>query len=494
MRALLRQTRVRLTLAYAGVFSVVAVVAASALWLALARTEYSAIDDSLAGPARSVESALVSRGAPPAAGDNTLPAQTDAGVPVGVLLFNRAGTLLDRSSPAPPAGALAPTVHRAATSSSLVLDTETIDGQPQRVRASRMDLRSGDIVVVVVTRPLTETDRLLSSTALVLGVGMAMLVVAAVVVGYGLAGAALRPVREIAATARTFSERDLHRRLELDLPPDELGELADTFNGMLARLETAFESLRRFTADAAHELRAPLTLMRTEVEVALSRPRTEQQYRASLETVLAEAERLGRLTDQLVMLARADAGALVAQMTKVDLPNLVDETSGRWRSLAARRDVTLVDQVPDEGYVWGDPDLLRRLLDNLIDNALQHSPGGGTVAISCTLLESSWDLVVADSGPGVEPAMKPLLFERFARADPARRRDTGGAGLGLALCAVIAQLHNGSISLDDGPGPGARFVVRLPAADRPLDDPGATAMTADEVEPGPATTRTSSRP
>ena len=483
MRALLRQTRVRLTLAYTGIFSVLALVAATALWLALARTEYSAIDDSLAGPARSVESALVSRGGPPAAGDSTLPAQTDGGVPIGVLLFNRAGTLLDRSSPAPSAAALASTVHQAAASSSPVLDTETIDGQPQRVRASRVDLRSGDTVVVVITRQLAETDRLLYSIALVLGIGMAMLVVAAAVVGYGLAGAALRPVREIAATARTFSERDLHRRIELDLPRDELGQLADTFNRMLARLETAFDSLRRFTADAAHELRAPLTLMRTEAEVALARPRTVEQYRGSLETMLAEVERLSRLADQLLMLARADAGALVAQMTNVDLPNLVEETGGRWRSLAARRGVTLVDQVPDEGYVWGDPDLLRRLIDNLIDNALQYSPSGGTVAISCTLRDSWWDLVVADSGPGVQPAMKPLLFERFARADPARRRDTGGAGLGLALCAVIAQLHNGSISLDEGPGPGARFVVRLPAAERPSSNPRAMVATGDEVGP-----------
>jgi heavy metal sensor kinase len=483
MRALLRQTRVRLTLAYTGIFSVLALVAATALWLALARTEYSAIDDSLAGPARSVESGLVSRGGPPAAGDSTLPPQTDGGVPIGVLLFNRAGTLLDRSSPAPSAAALASTVHQAAASSTPVLDTETIDGQPQRVRASRVDLRSGDTMVVVITRQLAETDRLLYSIALVLGIGMAMLVVAAAVVGYGLAGAALRPVREIAATARTFSERDLHRRIELDLPRDELGQLADTFNRMLARLETAFDSLRRFTADAAHELRAPLTLMRTEAEVALARPRTVEQYRGSLETMLAEVERLSRLADQLLMLARADAGALVAQMTNVDLPNLVEETGGRWRSLAARRGVTLVDQVPDEGYVWGDPDLLRRLIDNLIDNALQYSPSGGTVAISCTLRDSWWDLVVADSGPGVQRAMKPLLFERFARADPARRRDTGGAGLGLALCAVIARLHNGSISLDEGPGPGARFLVRLPAAERPSSNPRAMVATGDEVEP-----------
>jgi heavy metal sensor kinase len=469
-------------MAYAGIFTVVAIVAASALWLALARTEYSAIDDSLAGAARSVESALISRGSSPPGGDSTLAAQTDAGLPLGVLVFNRAGSLLERSGPAPAASALGPAARQAA-SSSLVLETQTIDGQPQRVRASRMDLKSGDRLVVMVTRPLAETDRLLSSTALVLGVGMAMLVVAAVVVGYGLAGAALRPVREIAATARTFSERDLHRRIELDLPPDELGELADTFNGMLARLETAFDSLRRFTADAAHELRAPLALMRTEAEVALSRPRTEEQYRASLQTMLAEAERLGRLAEQLLMLARADAGSLVAQMTKVDLPNLVDETCARWSYVAARGEVTLVDQAPDKGYVWGDLDLLRRLLDNLIDNALRHSSGGGTVTVSCTLVDPSWEIAVADSGPGVSPEMRPLLFERFARADAARRRDTGGAGLGLALCAVIARIHSGSIGLEDGPDPGARFVVRLPATRPPRDHPRAWIATGDEVEP-----------
>jgi signal transduction histidine kinase len=199
--------------------------------------------------------------------------------------------------------------------------------------------------------------------------------------------------------------------------------------------------------------------------------------------MLAEAERLGRLAEQLLMLARADAGALVAQMSKLDLPTLVDETSGRWRSLAARREVNLVDEVPDEGYVWGDADLLRRLLDNLIDNALRHSPSGGKIVVSCTLVDSVLEIAVADSGPGVSPQMKPLLFERFARADAARRRDTGGAGLGLALCAVIARLHNGSISVDDSPGPGARFVVRLPATERPSDISGGKVATGDEAEP-----------
>jgi heavy metal sensor kinase len=364
-------------------------------------------------------------------------------------------------------------VTQAADSSSAVLETQTIDGQPQRVRASRVALRSGDVLVVVVSRPLTETDRLLSTTALVLGVGMAMLVIAVVIVGYGLAGAALRPVREMAATARTFSERDLHRRIELDLPPDELGQLAEVFNGMLDRLETAFDSLRRFTADAAHELRAPLALMRTEVEVALARPRNADEYRGTLEKTLAEIERLSRMAEEVLMLARADAGALAAQMTKVDLPNLIRDTTDLWRPLAAGREVALAEQLADRGYVWGDADLLRRLLDNLIDNALRHSTAGGTITISCASLDKWWDVIVADSGPGVPADMRPLIFERFTRADPARQRDTGGAGLGLALCAAIAQLHNGSITLDDARGTGAKFVVRLPAAEPPLDAPAA---------------------
>ncbi len=207
-------------------------------------------------------------------------------------------------------------------------------------------------------------------------------------------------------------------------------------------------------------------MMRTEAEVTLSKPRTEKEYRSSLQAMLAEAERLGRLAEQLLLLARADAGALNAQMTKILLPSLVAESGARWRSVAAEHDVTIVEDVGGDGYVWGDVDLMTRLLDNLVDNALRHTPDGGTVTLSCTAVDSSLEVAVADSGPGVDPSMRDLLFERFARADPARRRDTGGAGLGLALCAVIARLHNGSISLDRD-AEGARFVVRLPAAEPP---------------------------
>ena len=469
MRATLRQTRVRLALAYAGVFSIVAVFAAGALWLALARAEYAAIDEGLSAQAHSLVSTLASGGKLDALGD-AAPA---------AILFNREGTVLERSATAPLQGDLLPLVQAAADSGEVVR-TQTLGDVTERVHATRVTLGPGSSGVLVVMRDATAAQQSVSRTLLALLAGIVVLMVAATVIGYGLAASALRPVREIAAAARAFSDRDLHRRIELDLPPDELGELAETFNAMLERLETAFESLRRFTADAAHELRAPLTLIRTEAEVALARPRPAASYRGSLETIVDEAERLGRLADQLLMLARADAGALVPALATLDLATLIRETVARWQALAASRGLSIVVSDGTAGHVLGDADLLRRLFDNLIDNALRHSPEGGRVMVSTALAAGAWEVAVADEGPGVAPAMRSAVFERFTRADRARGRDTGGAGLGLALCAAIVQVHDGTIRLDESATTGARFVVRLPAAEPPA---------AAQPSPGRAPTR-----
>jgi signal transduction histidine kinase len=232
---------------------------------------------------------------------------------------------------------------------------------------------------------------------------------------------------------------------------------------MLARLEASFDSLRRFTADAAHELRAPLTILRTEAEVALSRDRPAAEYRASIQALQYELERLSRTADQLLLLARADAGALAATPGQVDLTDLVEESADRWRAVAADRGVGVKADAPGEAVIAGDRDLLRRLLDNLIDNGVRHSPPGGTVVVAMTARPGGgWRVSVTDSGPGVEPGLRQVIFERFTRADPARQRETGGAGLGLALCAAIARAHHGSIRVESGPDGGARFVVDLP--------------------------------
>lgn len=461
MRARLGQTRVRLAAAYAIVFSLVAAVGAGVLWTALQAGEYSALDGTIAAQARSLASGIDSvRGKVTFGGLDALPGETAQGISVAALLLAPDGSVLDRSTRAPDPALVRGIVQESVTRGAAVTATATLGGARMRLMADPVSLGNGTTGTLVLTRPLAELDQTLTRAALLLAVGVGILALVASLIGYWLAGRALRPVRVMAATARDISEHDLHRRLTLDLPPDELGELAATFNAMLARLDASFASLRRFTADAAHELRAPLAVLRAEVEVTLQRPRAAAEYRDALRSVLGEAERLSRLADQLLLLARADAGALQPHFTAVDLPDLLEETLSRWRPLAARKRLVLESDVPAVATVQGDADLLRRLVDNLLDNAIRHTPTDGVVRATCTTDDTSWRLAVEDEGPGIEPSLRPVVFERFTKGDPARRRESGGAGLGLSLCAIVARLHGGTIRIEDGAG-GARLVAEL---------------------------------
>jgi two-component system heavy metal sensor histidine kinase CusS len=347
--------------------------------------------------------------------------------------------------------------------STPILDTESDTAGDMRVLAKRVDLGNGQIGMMVGNHPMTEVTVALNQAKVMILVMVLSLVAIASGLGYWTAGRALKPVRAIAGAARDISEHDLHRRLALNLPGDELGELAETFNGMLARLEEGFSTLQRFTADAAHELRAPLAMIRAELEVSLERGRSTEDYQATHRLVLSEVERMARLADQLLLLARADAGSLAPRFERFDLSDLLEETVDRWRLLARARGVGLALDPLAPGTIWADRELLRRLVDNLIDNAIRHSPPGEEVTLTAGHRDARWHLEVADAGPGVPDAVRQRLFERFTRGDPARGRETGGAGLGLALCAVIADLHGGTVELTppNGPPPGAHFLVEL---------------------------------
>jgi heavy metal sensor kinase len=462
--AFFRRTRVRLAAAYTVVFTVVAILAAGAFWIAFRNAEYDSVNDSLRAQAHALVSGLDEdkTGRVTFLGSDSFPNESSQGIAISAVLISKDGTTLDRSGQAPNVADVLPLVHQSQASGRPVYATSPVRGLHERILVQSVRLSNGGLAWIVLARTVTELDATLTRTAILLGMVVVGLAVTSSLAGYWLAGRALRPVRQIAATARELSDRDLHRRLDLNLPDDEMGELADTFNAMLARLEAAFESLRQFTADAAHELRAPLTLVRAEVELALNRSRSAASYEGSLRSVLVETERLSRMVDQLLLLARADAGALVASVGEVDVADLLEETVSRWRPLAQEKRVELVADIPESGTLQGDADLLRRMLDNLLDNALRHSPEGGVVTITCSRDPDNWSIAIQDTGPGVEEALRPSLFERFTRADQARGRETGGAGLGLSLCAVIARIHGGRISLDDH-GPGARFVTLLPA-------------------------------
>jgi heavy metal sensor kinase len=425
--------------------------------VAFSGAELGIIDASLKDQARTLIAAIPRD---PLHDTDLIPSQTPLGVAVGAVLLDDQGTVLD-DTPQAPRGAGVTSLISEVKRRGPVLDSRRIGAAELRVLAERTDAR-GQGATLILTRPLVEFQQTMARTGLFLVVTVLTLIGVASVSGYWLAGRVLRPVRIMAETAQDLSEHDLHRRIELDLPADELGDLATTLNGMLARLEAAFASLRRFTADAAHELRAPLALMRTEAEVALRGDGVSEDGRRVLETVVAEVDRLSRSADQLLLLARADAGVLEPLREEVDVTDLLEETAVRWLPTLRERGIELQTTIPHKGgTLVADGGMLRRLLDNLLDNAARHTPAGGRISMAGDAVDGGWVLSLADTGPGIDPGLRPRVFERFTRADSARGRDTGGAGLGLSLCAAIVELHGGSLALDED-HPGTRWVLRLP--------------------------------
>jgi len=297
-----------------------------------------------------------------------------------------------------------------------------------------------------------------------------ILLAAAAAGGWLLAGRALGPVTQMSRRAREIGATTLHERLPVENPRDELGALATTINGLLARLEEAFERQRRFVADASHELRTPVAVVRAEAEVALARPtRPEAEYRDALTVVREAGERLSRVVDDMLLLAKADGRPVPLRREPLYLDELVTDTVRVVRALAARRSVRLeVGPLPEAPFA-GDAELLGRLVLNLVDNAIKYSPMGGAVSVHLSRDDGSWVLRVADEGPGIPPEARDRVFERFYRAEASRVRDrgasaTGGAGLGLAIARWIAEAHGGTLSLVRTSPAGSEFEARLPAA------------------------------
>jgi heavy metal sensor kinase len=319
----------------------------------------------------------------------------------------------------------------------------------------------GPLVVQAATS-LSTIDQELTELLTVLLFAGPLALVCALGGGYVLARHALRPVDRMVQTADQITATRLDRRIEVTNSDDELGRLARTLNGMIARLERSFEEIRRFTADAAHELRTPLAVLRNEAEVALRLPREPEQYRAVLEDQLEELERLSRLADRLLFLCREDAGLVPIARQPVDLRDVVEDVAEHMRVVATERGVKLPAAGVAPCTVEGDEDLLRRLLFNLVDNAIKFTPTGGTVTIETTRGNGEAQIVVTDSGIGIATEHLPHVFQRFYRVDAARGSERDGTGLGLAIARSIAEAHGGSIAIESTVGIGTRAIVTLP--------------------------------
>ncbi len=314
-----------------------------------------------------------------------------------------------------------------------------------------------------VSAPLESVDTTVRAAAL-----LALLVgLAGAGVAFGgawwFAGRATRPVSEIVAQAEAVEAGTLSARITAHAETSEYHRLVAVLNAMLDRLARSFAAQRRFVADASHELRAPLTVLKGSMDVALRRERTAAEYRETLESTREEVDRMAALAENLLLLARTDSGLPPAHLQAVDLETVARRAVEKSRDAAAAAGVSLaLDAAPASAR--GDAGLLERAVANLVENAVRHTPPGTRISVRCTTVEGRGRVEVEDSGPGIPPDGAAHVFERFYRGDPARSRDSG-AGLGLPIASAIAEAHGGRLELVRAQ-PGALFRLTLPAAPR----------------------------
>jgi len=341
------------------------------------------------------------------------------------------------------------------------------DGTPIRLYTLPFQAAQGQ-GIVQVAESYTNIQTIEQLLLLFLTLGGFITVMLAGGGGWFLAGRALTPIDRITRMAQAISVNDLHQRLNLDMPNDEVGRLANTFDQMLTRLEDAFLRQKQFIADASHEMRTPLTILKGDVEVTLNRPRTAERYRETLEMVNETTDQLTALVEELLLLARADNNQYLLNLDRFDLCELLAQQITHLTPYANRSQITLHFTPPEAIMLNADSAKLTRLFLNIIGNAIKYSQPNDQVNVKATIENNQAKITIVDNGPGISAEHLPHLFERFYRADKARSRqkvqnDSGtGAGLGLSIAHWIAQAHRGRINVTSKVEVGTTFTVWLP--------------------------------
>jgi len=333
-------------------------------------------------------------------------------------------------------------------------------------RVVNAEIKAGDqSYLVQIAAPLDDFYEALHRFGMLLLVSIPILLLCAAGGGYWLSRRALAPFDQITQTARSVSIQNLSSRLVVPQSRDVLQRLSETFNSMLERLEAAFKKITQFTADASHELRTPVAVMRTRAELSLRKTRTVDEYREALTQIHTDLEKTSDLVEKLMLLARADYGAEVLQLSSANLGEIVRDACSQGRTLSESKQISFYEQMPDfPVWVKADAHALRRLFLILIDNAVKYTPTGGQIEVFVATDNGSALATVRDTGIGIAPEDLPNVFERFYRADKARSRESGGVGLGLSIGRWIAETHGGTIEVQSSLGHGSVFQVRLPLA------------------------------
>ncbi|HKV39380.1 MAG TPA: ATP-binding protein [Blastocatellia bacterium] len=472
---MLGSVRVRLTLWYLVVFGTLLIVFSGFIYVSLSRSLYGRIDDSLSNSAATVSSVLEdeveeNRGNLASAARETI---NELHLPGTYIAIGFNGKVLISNFPrGVDTGQFERRLPGSQTRDAIQVASAAWTG-PGLARSATVSVSTlaGKCQVIVV-RPLDDLTDQLRSLRRMFYLGLPAALIIASIGGLLLAKKSLAPVVVMSNQAARIGANNLHDRLAVSKKTDELGRLAVVFNDLLSRLDGAFENMKQFMADASHELRTPLSIIRGEADVALSQERDAIEYREALSVIQDEARRLSRIVDDMMELARADAGQRPLDHREFYLNDLMEECCRAVHVLADAKGVGLSYRPCEDIGYFGDEEMIRRMVLNLLDNAIKYTPPGGSVAATLCVESETVKMAVSDTGIGIPEEAASRIFQRFYRAEKARSRAGGGSGLGLAIARWVAEAHRGSIGLETHPGYGSTFTVSLPRIEAaPLDSP-----------------------
>ncbi len=457
-----KSIKVRLTVWYLVAISVLLIVFGTVAYYLLRKNLYRNLDESLKTRANELQATIKIEG------DRV---SFDRKVEEIVLIYNANGDLFQRLGPNVEFADIGKTVQQALFGDKSFVSAETAEGTYVRLYAVPFNAETR--MALVVGRLPNDILSMLAIFRMVMLNSSVLLLVLAGVGGWFLAGRTLEPVERMAEIARGIGESDLSRRIDVE-SDDELGRLATTLNGMIARLEEAFMKQRRFVADASHELRTPLAVIQAESSLVLEKPRSQEDYRRSLELVSQEVNYMSEIVGKLLVLARSDAGSEPVSIQEVNVANLLSELIQDLEALAQEKGLRLSFDPMDGVTVRGDRVRLRQLFLNILDNALRYTPGGGTITGSVVRRDDQAVVTIGDTGIGIPEEHLPFIFDRFYRVDKVRTDGEGGTGLGLSIATSIARMHGGTIEVESRVGAGSTFRVLLPLTGPPSKPPTTT--------------------
>lgn len=462
--------RARLTLWYVSALALILVVFGIAVYVMLSRALHRRVDEALRS---TIEISITSLTHDEQEGQSSQSAAQSTAAELShpqqaLMIFDNNGQLLAEHPYEEDLNIRLPDLA-AIPADEVYLYTAFEEGDPNdhhRLAVRRVQIPPANKpYIILASQPLKAVEDELESLREILYFATPAVLLVAGIGGWFLARQGLAPVAAMARKARQIGSGSLDQQLPVANPRDELGQLATTFNELLARLDSAFDEQRRFMADASHELRTPLSVMSAAAGVTLKKPhRDEDEYRDAIQMMAEQTKRLSRIVKDMFILSRADAGSYPLQKRALYLDDMLEEIARAGVVLAAEKNVSLELKNLEEASFHGDEDLLRQMVLNLVDNAVKFTPSGGRVKLKLSKQLNEYSLSITDTGPGIPLEVREHIFERFYSADKSRSRVHESGGLGLAIAKWIANAHNGDLELASSDSNGTTFIVRLPVS------------------------------